>query len=259
MTAADDIRQELLKLARELGQEARQLAILGEGNVSARDSDGTFWIKASGNSLATLDEAGVSRVRLEPILGLLMRDQPAEPEIAAALLAARVDKAHKKPSVETFFHAVCLTEGGARWVGHTHPLSANQILCSRLGAEPFLRHLFPDAVVICGKAPAVVPYVDPGFALAKAIRAELQRYQSAHGAPPKLLLLENHGVVALGNSAKEVMNIMLMIDKWARILWGSYALGGPSYLPEEEVERIDRRLDEQHRRRELVREGKADG
>jgi len=259
MTALNDIRQELLTLAHKLGQEARQLALLGEGNVSASCHDGTFWIKASGSSLATLDTAGVSRVRLEPILDLLMRDRLDEQEIEAALMAARVDKAHKKPSVETFFHAVCLSEGGARWVGHVHPLSANRILCSRLGAKPFLGHLFPDAVVICGKAPAVVPYIDPGLALAKAIRAELQRYQGVYGEPPKLLLLENHGVTALGNSATEVMNILLMTDKWARILWGSYALGGPSYLPTAEVEQIDRRLDEQRRRRELVREGRTDG
>lgn len=259
MTAANDIRQELIALARELGQEARQLVLLGEGNISASCHDGTFWIKASGSSLAKLDEAGVSRVRLEPILGLLMRDQLDELEIAAALLAARVDAAHKKPSVETFFHAVCLSEGGARWVGHAHPLSANRILCSRLGARPFLGHLFPDAVVVCGKAPAVVPYVDPGFALAKAIRAELARHQGVYGEPPKLLLLENHGVTALGDSATEVMNILLMADKWARILWGSYALGGPSYLSSEDAARIDSRLDEQHRRRELLRGGQADG
>jgi rhamnose utilization protein RhaD (predicted bifunctional aldolase and dehydrogenase) len=259
VAAVDDIQRELIALARELGQEARQLALLGEGNVSATCHDGTFWIKASGSSLATLDEVGVSRVRLEPILELLRRDHLDEQEIEAALLAARVDEAHKKPSVETFFHAICLSEGGASWVGHVHPLSANRILCSRLGAKPFLGHLFPDAVVVCGKAPAVVPYVDPGFALAKAIRVELRRYQDVYGEPPKLLLLENHGVTALGNSAKEVMNILLMADKWARILWGSYALGGPVYLPTADVERIDRRLDERHRRRALVREGGADG
>ena len=69
------------------------------------------------------------------------------------------------PSVEIFLHAICLSEGGARWVGHTHALSANQILCSRLGAEPFMRHLFPDGIVVCGVAPRVIPYVDPGFVL----------------------------------------------------------------------------------------------
>ena len=46
---------------------------------------------------------------------------------------------------------------------------------------------------------------------------------------------------------------MLMADKWARILWGSYALGGPSFLPDDDARYIDRRLDEVVRRRELLR------
>jgi hypothetical protein len=46
---------------------------------------------------------------------------------------------------------------------------------------------------------------------------------------------------------------MLMADKWARILLGTYALGGPKFLPPSEVSRIDNRLDEMHRRRELLK------
>lgn len=253
-----NLRQELIDLSHELGVEARGLSILGEGNTSVDGGDGTFWVKASGSSLATLNESGVSRVRFEPILDLLEHEDVEEQQVEDVLLAARVDERHKKPSVETFLHALCLTEGAARWVGHTHPTSVNQILASRLGADPFLQHVFPDAIVVCGTIPAVVPYVDPGLALARAVRVELARYLSAHSVPPKLLLMLNHGVTALGGSAREVLNIMLMVDKWARVLQGAYALGGPRFLPASEVARIDRRLDEQHRRRELV-DGPAEG
>jgi len=247
----DTLRDELLSLSHALGEEARGLAILGEGNTSVDCGDGTFWVKASGSSLGTLSEEGVSRVRFGAVQALMERDAMTEEEIEEALVLALADPRHKKPSVETFLHALCLTEGGARWVGHTHTVSVNRILCSRLGAEPFLQHIFPDAIVVCGRVPAVVPYVDPGFALAKAVREELRRYRDQHGAPPKVLLMVNHGIVALGGSAKEVLNIHLMADKWARILWGTYALGGPAFLPEAEVARIDNRLDEHYRRREL--------
>lgn len=245
------LQQELITLSHALGLEARQLAILGEGNTSVDCGDGTFWVKASGSSLATLDEQGVSRVRLAAVLELTERDHLSEEEIKQALLDARADPSHKKPSVETFLHALCLQEPGVRWVGHTHTVSVNQILCSVQGAEPFLRHIFPDVIVVCGKAPAVIPYVDPGFALAKAVQRALADYRERYGAPPKLLLMENHGPVALGGSAKEVFNIMLMADKWAKTLQGSYALGGPKFLPAAEVDRIDKRLDEHYRRREL--------
>lgn len=247
-------RDQLVDLCHELGREERELAILGEGNASAACGDGSFWIKASGASLGTLTLEDVSRVRLTPVLQLLERQTPGEDEIEAELLASLVDPRQRKPSVETFLHAVCLNDGGASWVGHVHATAVNRILCSSLGAGPFLRHVFPDAVVVCGVEPAVVPYLDPGFALAVAARAELARYRAVHGAPPKLLMLVNHGPVALGKSAREVLNIMMMADKWARILLGTYAFGGPAYLPEREVVRIDRRLDEVYRRGRLGEE-----
>ena len=165
------LRDDLIELSHELGLEARQFALLGEGNVSVTCGDGTFWVKASGGRLETLGVGGVSRVRLEPIINLMERDSLSEREIEAELVAALIDATHKKPSVETFLHALCLSEGGASWVGHTHTVSVNQILCSSLGAEPFRRHIFPDAVVVCGLHPAVVSYVDPGFELAKAVRS----------------------------------------------------------------------------------------
>ena len=242
---------ELVNLAQTLGDPARALAILGEGNVSARADEKTFWVKASGSSLGTLSPADLTQVRFEDVLRPLEHETLSEAEVESVLISAQIDPAQKKPSVETFLHALCLT-GGASWVAHTHAEAVNQILCSTLGAEPFRQHIFPDAVVVCGVAPAVVPYIDPGFGLAKAVQAELLRYSEVYGTLPKLLLMENHGLVALGGSAREALNITLMADKWARTLAGTYALGGPKFLPEAEVARIDNRLDEHYRRKRLV-------
>lgn len=115
-----------------------------------------------------------------------------------------------------------------------------------------MRPLFPDGIVVCGHHPAVVPYVDPGFYLGHAIRTELRRYQDAYGRSPKLLLMVNHGITALGQTAQEALNIMRMADKWSKILLATYASGGPNYMPEEEAERIDNRLDEVYRRKVLT-------
>ncbi len=219
------VLDELVTLSLEVGREDRQLAILGEGNTSADVGDGTFWIKASGTSLSTATPASFSHIRMDAVLAYVERDQMTEEEVGTALADVLVDPSHKRPSTETFMHAVLLNEGGAKWVAHAHPVSANSILCSRLGAEPFQRHLFPDGIVVCGRYPAVVPYVDPGFYLGHAIRNELRRYQDAHGANPKLLLMVNHGITALGQTAQEALNIMRMADKWSKILLASYTLG----------------------------------
>jgi rhamnose utilization protein RhaD (predicted bifunctional aldolase and dehydrogenase) len=251
----DTILDRLIDLSRDIGRPERELAILGEGNTSANAGDGTFWVKASGSQLATIDADGFSQVRLAPMLDLLDAPRLSDAQVDAGLCGALVDPAARKPSVETFMHALCLTEGQTGWVAHCHPVAANQILCSRLGAEPFLRPIFPDAIVVCGAVPAVVPYIDPGFALAQAVRAELRRYRAAYGIPPRLLLLENHGILALGQTATEALNITLMADKWARILVGAYALGGPRFMSEDDIARIDSRLDEHERRRRLAGTG----
>ena len=246
------ILNELISLSHELARESNQLVILGEGNTSAKCEDGTFWIKASGSHLKNIDERGFSRVRMDALNALINSGPLTEEQVEAGLMEVLVDKSQRKPSVETFLHALCLMQPDVNWIGHTHPVAVLQILCSRLGAEPFMQHLFPDEIVVCGIAPAVLPYVDPGLALAGVLHAELQRYQDRYGHTPKMILMGNHGLVALGKTSQEVLNISLMGDKFARVLHGAYALGGPNYLSAEEAERIDRRLDEHYRRRMLT-------
>ncbi len=81
------------------------------------------------------------------------------------------------------------------------------------------------------------------------MRDGLADFRAEHGKPPKVILMENHGPVALGASSKEVLNILLLLDKWARVLLGTFAAGGPNFLSEEDAEKIDRRLDEAYRRK----------
>ena len=248
------VRDRLIQLAHRLGREERAQAILGEGNVSAALSDGSFLVKASGSSLPNLRADDLTRVDRSIVLqGLAtLGSRPSDAEVEALLADARVDRTARMPSVETFLHALCLEEAGVDVVGHTHAEAIIAVLCSQAGAEPFLHHLFPDAIVVCGHQPAVIPYVDPGHALALAVKDALDRYRSDHGHPPKLLLMENHGPVALGANTTEVANVLFMAAKWARVLIGTYAFGGPRFLGEEVVRRIDGRLDEARRRRALL-------
>jgi rhamnose utilization protein RhaD (predicted bifunctional aldolase and dehydrogenase) len=250
MTRTETLKR-LIRLSHELGDERRQLAILGEGNVSADLGDGTFYVKASGSQLATIDAGGFTHVAMAPVLEALDHPGQTDEAIRKVLEAARLDKKAKLPSVETFLHAICLTEGGAKWVGHTHPDSVLRILCSKLGAKPFCRHIFPDEIVVCGRHLAVVPYVDPGIRLAVALRQSLRNFMDEHGAAPKVILMVNHGPVVLGQTDRDVLNTMLMLDKWASVLAGNYAVGGPQFLKDTVSDRIENRPDEHHRRRAI--------
>src|SRR6476619_7479608 len=87
----------LIALSRELGREDRQLAILGEGNTSADNGDGTFWIKASGSQLGTIEPDGFSLVRMSSVMELLTAGPLSDAEVAAGLRAAMVDPGQRLP------------------------------------------------------------------------------------------------------------------------------------------------------------------
>jgi len=244
-------RAALLELSHELGCQDRHQAILGEGNTSARLNAETFLVKASGTSLGTLKEHDLVACRANALLPLLEKNNVTDSEMEAALLAARVDSSSKKPSIEALFHAWLLSLPDIEFVGHTHALAVNQILCSPRAREFAQTRLFPDEIVYCGIASVFVPYTDPGLSLAHAIREKTEAFIKKYERRPRIILLENHGVIALGKTAEAVLASLLMEQKSAVIWLGAAALGGPKFLAAKHVRRIDNRPDEHYRQRAL--------
>jgi len=251
MSDTAEFRQALITLSHDLGAEHRELAILGEGNASAKLNEKTFVVKASGSSLGTLSEADVTECRFARLLAMLDRDDLSDKEVDDELLASRVDESAKKPSVEALFHAYLLSLPDINFVGHTHPVHVNQILCSPRSREFAVKKLFPDEVVCCGAASVFVPYTDPGLKLAQIIRRETTQFIEDLGAPPRVILLENHGIITLGRSPDAVKAAMFMAEKAAKIFAGAAALGGPQFLSPENVSRIGGRPDEHYRQKVL--------
>jgi rhamnose utilization protein RhaD (predicted bifunctional aldolase and dehydrogenase) len=245
--------ERLLSLSHDLGREERRLAILGEGNASARTSDATFLVKASGSNLGTLSPLGVTECRFADLLPLLDERSLSDVAIDEALLSARVESAAKKPSVEAIFHAYLLTLPGVRFVGHTHPIAVNQLLCTRHARTFATRRLFPDEIVCCGVESVFVRYTDPGLKLAQAIRAAVVRYIDRLARAPRVILLENHGLIALGPTPESVLAATLMATKAAEIFAGAAAvsIGKPRFLSPAQVKRIAGRPDEHYRQKAL--------
>jgi len=241
----------LLTLSHELGREERRMAILGEGNTSARLTSETFLIKASGSSLSSMGRQDVVECKANVLLSLLDENRVTDEEIDAALYTSRVKLESKKPSVEALFHAFCLTLGDVNFVGHTHAIAVDQILCSRRAREFAEKRIFPDEIVCCGAASVFVPYTDPGFRLAQEIRTRTTSFMKRHKHSPRVILLENHGIITLGQSPEAVLAAMLMAEKAATIWAGASALGGPTFLSQQDVNRIANRADEHYRQRVL--------
>lgn len=242
---------ELLQLSHQLGREDRDLAILGEGNTSAKLSPEQFAVKASGSNLATLKEADLTVCQSAIVLGLLEKKSVSDEELNQTLENARINGEGKKPSIESVFHAWLLTLQGVEFVGHSHCLTANQILCSPRARDFAERRLFPDEVVYCGPASVFVPYADPGLVLAREIRDRTNAFIQQQGQLPKLILLQNHGIIALGMTPNAVLACTLMAAKAAAIFMGAAAMGGPNFLTLQQVDRIAGRPDEAYRQRQL--------
>jgi len=243
----------LLKLSHDLGREDRGLALLGEGNTSCRLDADTFLVKASGSSLSNLQENQLVACHFSVLLPLLKAGAMTDAEVEKALLDSRVDSSQPKPSVEAVFHAYFLSLPGIEVVGHTHPVAVNSILCA---GDEFSRRFanerrFPDEIVCCGAKSVLVPYVDPGTILAQKIRNETDKFIAAENRPPRVILLQNHGFIAIGATTGSVLAATLMAEKTARIFLGASAFGGPVALTEPNVARIDSRPDEHYRQRML--------
>jgi len=243
-----DVLDELVGMSAELGDPSRDLAILGEGNTSVRADEETFWVKASGTELARASRESFVRVRFAPVLEAI-RGPALDDAALRDLLKAATIEGGRAPSIETFLHAMCLGLEEVRFVGHTHPAVAVGLLSSRDSRMLFAGCLFPDQVVVLGPTLGYVPYADPGLPLALVVRQTLDEFLDRHQRTPRVLLMENHGVIALGRTAQEVLNTTQMLVKTCRILAQAIAAGGPRFLSPAQVERIDTRPDELARRK----------
>jgi rhamnose utilization protein RhaD (predicted bifunctional aldolase and dehydrogenase) len=243
--------ESLLKLSHELANPLQPLAILGEGNTSARLTDKTFLVKASGSCLGSLRKEDVVECRSDLLLPMLDETGLSDAEVDSRLLESRVDAKAKKPSVEALFHAWLLTLPEILYVGHTHAPAVNGILCSPRAREFATKRIFPDEIVCCDVASVFVPYTDPGLRLARKIQKNTEEFISKHKRPPRVVLLENHGIITLGRTAEAVLAAMLMAEKAAGIWLGAATLRGPTFLSSTQVVRIAGRPDEALRRKAL--------
>lgn len=182
-----------------LGGEPR-LVQHGGGNTSVktriRDQVGddveVLCVKGSGWDMATIEPPGLPAVRLEPLRRLVKLDKLSDEDMVNLQRGNLIDAASPNPSVEALLHAFL----PHKFIDHTH---ANAVLAlsDRPDGEARCREVY-------GKRAALVPYVMPGFALAKLAR----EVQAANPDCEGLILLK-HGVFSFGQTAREAYDRMI--------------------------------------------------
>ncbi|KAF0117260.1 MAG: short chain dehydrogenase [Rhodospirillaceae bacterium] len=177
--------------SRLLGKEPK-LVLHGGGGGGGGDTVEVLCVKGSGWDMATIEPAGLPAVRLAPLRRLLARESLADEAMVDYQRGALLNSQAPNPSVETLLHAFL----PHKFIDHTH---ANAVLALVTQPDGAAR-----CAAVYGRRMAVVPYIMPGFALARTA------YEIAQGAPEaEGLILLKHGLFTFGDDARQAYERMI--------------------------------------------------
>ena len=185
------------------------LVMHGGGNTSVKTQRKDLFgvmqkvlhVKGSGWDLDTLEAPGLPGVRLAPLLEMRQLDALSDEDMVNLQRSNLLDSSAPNPSVETLLHAFL----PHTFVDHTHA-TAFLALANLPNAEAAIREIFGDRL-------AVVPYIMPGFALAKKAAEVFDANPDCEG-----LILLKHGHFTFGDTARESYDKVIehtnMVEDW---------------------------------------------
>jgi rhamnose utilization protein RhaD (predicted bifunctional aldolase and dehydrogenase)/NAD(P)-dependent dehydrogenase (short-subunit alcohol dehydrogenase family) len=184
---------------RLLGGEPR-LVLHGGGNTSVKltttDLVGDTWdvlhVKGSGWDMGVIEPQGLPAVKMPPLLKARKLNSLTDEDMVALQRANLIDPSGPNPSVETLLHAFL----PHKFVDHTHS-TAILALVDQADSQPICREVF-------GETFGFVPYIKPGFDLAKAAAEVYDRDPSVIG-----LILDKHGIFTFAETAREAYDRMI--------------------------------------------------
>jgi rhamnose utilization protein RhaD (predicted bifunctional aldolase and dehydrogenase)/NAD(P)-dependent dehydrogenase (short-subunit alcohol dehydrogenase family) len=187
--------------SRLLGRD-KSLVLHGGGNTSVKireknllgEEETLLYVKGSGWDLEFIEAAGFAPVRLEHLLRLAQLPRLSDPQMVNELRTHMTQAAAPTPSVEAILHAIL----PYAYVDHTHADAVITVTNTADGRER-VREIYGDDVV-------VIPYVMPGFDLARRCAEEFPK-QAGRNTIGMVLL--NHGIFSFGATAKESYERMI--------------------------------------------------
>lgn len=187
--------------SRLLGQDT-SLVLHGGGNTSVKttlpnifgEPQDVLYVKGSGWDLATIEPAGFAPVQMAHLLRLATLETLSDTAMARELRTATLDPTAPAPSVEAILHAIL----PYKFVDHTHA-DAVVTLTNTPGGLEVVRRVYGDAVIY-------IPYIMPGFELARYCATAFPQQRTAHTIGMVLL---NHGIFSFGDTARTAYERMI--------------------------------------------------
>ena len=193
----------LVDFSRRYGGDER-FVLAGGGNTSCKE-DGFLYVKASGTQLAQIDENGFVKMEIPKLLEMMEKTYPAgdaereQSALSDVMAAVSQENRDRRPSVECLLHALF----PYTYVLHLHPALVNGVTCAKKGAET-IGELFGDSAVW-------IPLTKPGYILAMTCHKVFQRYADRGEACPKILFMQNHGIIVAADTVTELDELMDMV------------------------------------------------
>ncbi len=231
----EDPSSDLVALGNALGSHPSRLTLHGEGSCAAKVSDARFLVSARNVPLSKLAASDLVAVETRKMLKSLDAETPPEEPEGAPLIKDERPEA----SLDASIYAYVFTLEGVRFAAHTQPVEVNQILCSPRARQFSDRRTYHEEVIACGASSVLIPYMDAGLPLGREVKRKILLWRDRYKIAPKLLLVQNHGMIVLGTTAEEVLRITDMTVKSAQIFTGAAMLGGPVFLTPSNVLEID--------------------
>ncbi len=185
--------------SRLLGRDPA-LVLHGGGNTSVKTSvadpmgrpTDVLCVKGSGWDMAEIEPAGLPAVRIAPLGELRALEKLSDEDMVNIQRVNLLDSSAPNPSVETLLHAFL----PHKFIDHTHAVAVLSVSDQPNGVE-LCRELY-------GKRMGLVPYIMPGFQLAKKAAEVYEQDPSVEG-----LILEKHGIFTFADTAKEAYERMI--------------------------------------------------
>ncbi len=234
---SDSKRDLLLNLGRRLGNHPLQLTLGTEGSCAVKVDETRFLVTRSGAKLATLAEDDLVSVLFTEARALLEKETLPEDGLASCL----EDEDAPEPSSDTLIYAHLFGLEGIDLIGHVQPVEVNQIISSPRARQFADRRTVAEEVIACGGSSILVPYVDAGLALAREAVKKTMLWRDRNKKTPRLVLLQNHGLMVLGQEIETVVDIAERTVKSARVFVGSAMMGGPVFLSPNNVAHLETR------------------
>jgi rhamnose utilization protein RhaD (predicted bifunctional aldolase and dehydrogenase) len=221
---------ELIELSHAIGRHPSRMVLWDEG-ACAMNSGGKLFVSRRGAYLTALTPGDMVEMDLAKVTGMVSLDAVKEEQIAEAQAGAGT----LKPSLDAILFAYLFSLVEKKYAVHVQPVEINQIIGSPRARQFAERRTVAHEVIARGVSSMLTAYADPGLPLAKEVKRKLVLWRDRYKMIPNLIMVQNHGMIILGNSPEEILREAEMTIKSAQIFIGAAVMGGPAFLTPDNV------------------------